>query len=48
MAECLRPGLAIVLYDDELEGEAVAEYDAGDQSWWARPDHATYRDLSYR
>ena len=46
LAHCLKPGLSIVLYDESLEVEAVAEYDEVDEGWWARPDQATYRDLA--
>ena len=43
--EQLRSGMRVVLHEDGLEAEAVAEYDEADQSWWVHPDPATYRDL---
>ena len=41
----LRPGLAVVLYDETLEVEAVAELAEPGQRWMARPNWQTSRDL---
>ena len=45
LADCHRPGLPVLLYDETLEVEAIAEFDEADNGWWARPDQATYRDV---
>ena len=42
----LRTGERVLLYDEEMEVEAVAEYDAESQYWLAAPDWTTRRDLS--
>ena len=47
LAESLRPSLPVVLDDETLEVEAIAECDEADNGWWARPDRATYRDVPY-
>lgn len=41
----LRPGLPVVLYDEDMEVEAKAEFDRADDAWWARPDWSTRREL---
>ena len=45
LAASLRPGLAVVLYDEGLEVEAVLEHDASSDTWWGRPGWSTGRDL---
>ena len=45
LAPSFRPGLAVVLYDEGLEVEAILEYDAPSGSWWGRPDWSTSLDL---
>jgi hypothetical protein len=40
-----RPGLRLVLYDEELEVEAEVEGEIGNGWWLARPDWSTRRDL---
>lgn len=42
----LRPGERVLLYDEEMEVEAVAEYDAESRYWLAAPDWTTRRDLT--
>lgn len=43
----LRPGLRVVLYEEDLEAEAVVERDEERNIWWGCPDPATYRDLPW-
>lgn len=46
LADALRPGLKVVLYEDgSFEVDAVVEYDPVQGSWLAQPDWSTRRDL---
>ncbi len=42
--EPLRPGLRVVIYDHDNEGEAILELARG--TWWARIDWATVKDMN--
>lgn len=42
----LRAGERVILFDEEMQVEAVASYDAGHHLWLAAPDWSTRRDLS--
>ena len=46
LAEGLRPGLVVTLYDEEMEVEATVEFDEKDHTWLGQPDWSTRRDLS--
>ena len=37
----------VVVYDETMEVEAAIELDAATNTWWARPDWLTKRDLDY-
>ncbi len=43
----LRPGLPVILYDETLEVEAIAEFDEQCKEWVGRPDWSPRRDLPY-
>ena len=45
LAKALQPGLVVTLYDEEMEVEALVEFDAHDQAWLGHPHWATRRDL---
>ena len=45
LAQALRPGLVVTLYDEEMEVRATVEFDAHDQVWLGHPHWATRRDL---
>lgn len=45
LESCLRPGLSIVLYDEEMEVEAAVEFDDEQKQWLGKPDWSTRRDL---
>jgi len=45
LVQMLRPGLSVTLYDEEMEVEAVVEFDEHDQVWLGQPDWSTQRDL---
>ena len=45
LAVCLRPGLAVVFYDEEMEVEGIVEFDEEHQVWLGRPIWGTRRDL---
>ena len=45
LAQALRPGLLVTLYDEEMEVEAVVECDEHGQAWLGQPDWSTRRDL---
>ena len=45
LLKLLRPGMRVVLYDSELEVEAIAEYDAAYKGWLGKPDWSTRRYL---
>ena len=42
----LHPGLVVTLYDEEMEVEAVVEFDEHDKVWLGQPHWSTRRDLS--
>ena len=42
----LHPGLVVTLYDEEMEVEAVVEFDEHDRIWFGQPHWSTRRDLS--
>ena len=42
----LRPGLVVTLYDEEMEVEAVVEFDEHDRAWLGQPHWSTRRGLS--
>lgn len=41
----LCPGERVLLYDEQMEVQAVASYDAGHHLWLAAPDWPTRHDL---
>lgn len=41
----LSPGLTVVLYEEEMEVEGMAVFDAEHQQWFAQPHWETRRDL---
>ena len=45
LVQKLRPGLTVMLYDEEMEVAAVVEFDKHDQVWLGQPDWSTRRDL---
>ncbi len=45
LVQTLRPGLSVMLYDEEMEVAAVVEFDEHDQVWLGQPDWSTRRDL---
>jgi hypothetical protein len=46
LLEFLRPGMALVLFDEEsLEVDAVAEFEPELEFWYGVPDWSTRRDL---
>jgi hypothetical protein len=45
LAQALRPGLLVTLYDEEMEVEALVEFDAQDQVWLGQPHWSTRREL---
>ena len=47
LLEHLRPGLLVLLCDETLEVEAIAEFDEEHQRWLARPNWSTSPDLPY-
>lgn len=42
----LHSGLVVMLYDEEMEVEAVVEFDEHDKIWLGQPNWSTRRDLS--
>jgi len=46
LAQDLRPGLIVTLYDEEMEVEASVEFDEQDQVWLGQPNWSTRRALS--
>ena len=48
LEKALRPGLAVTLYDEEMEVEAIVEFDAHDHIWLGQPNWSTHRDLPSR
>jgi hypothetical protein len=42
----LHPGLVVTLYDEEMEVEAVVEFDEHDRACLGQPNWSTRRDLS--
>ena len=45
LAADLRPGLSVVLYDEEMEVEGIVEFDEEHHVWLGQPNRATRRDL---
>jgi hypothetical protein len=45
LAQVLRPGMVVTLYDEEMEVQATLEFEAHDQVWLGHPHWATRRDL---
>ena len=45
LVQTLRPGLTVMLYDEEMEVPALVEFDEHDQVWLGQPDWSTRRDL---
>ena len=45
LAQTLRPGMVVTLYDEEMEVRATVEFDAHDQVWLGQPHWSTRRDL---
>ncbi len=45
LAQDLRPGLVVTLYDEEMEVAALVEFDQQDQVWLGQPYWSTRRDL---
>jgi hypothetical protein len=41
----LHPGLVVILYDEEMEVEAVVEFDEHDRAWLGQPNWSTRRDI---
>jgi hypothetical protein len=46
LLRALRPGLTVILYEDEMQVRAISEYDAKRKIWFGRPDWST-RKLLY-
>lgn len=47
LAAKLRPGRTVLLWSEDLEVQAVIEYDEDHGDWLARPDWSTSQDLPY-
>ena len=45
LAKDLRSGLVVTLYDEEMEVEALVEFDQKDHVWLGHPNWSTRRDL---
>jgi hypothetical protein len=45
LAKDLYPGLTVTLYDEEMEVEAIVEFDEHDHVWLGQPNWSTRRDL---
>lgn len=45
LAKDLRSGLVVTLYDEEMEVEAIVEFDEKDHVWLGQPNWSTRRDL---
>ncbi len=45
LAKDLRSGLVIMLYDEEMEVEAIVEFDEKDRVWLGQPNWSTRRAL---
>ena len=43
----LRPGLVVTLCDEEMEVEAIVEFDEQNQAWLGQPNWSTRRDLPF-
>ena len=41
----LQPGLTVTLYDEEMEVEAIVEFDVHEHVWLGQPNWSTRRDL---
>ena len=48
LAQDLRPGLVVTLYDEEMEVDALVEFDEQDQVWLGQPHWSTRRDRPLR
>ena len=48
LAKDLRPGLVVTLYDEEMEVDALVEFDEQDQVWLGQPHWSTRRDLPWQ
>jgi len=46
LMQALHPGSVVTLYDEEMEVEAVVEFDEHDKAWLGQPNWSTRRDLS--
>ena len=46
LAQDLRPGLVVALYDEAMEVKALVEFDEQDQVWLGQPNWSTRRDLA--
>jgi hypothetical protein len=46
LTQDLHTGLVVMLYDEEMEVEAVVEFDEHDKVWLGQPHWSTRRDLS--
>jgi hypothetical protein len=47
LAKDLRSGLVVMLYDEEMEVEAIMEFDEKDRVWRGQPNWSTRRDLPF-
>ena len=45
LAQDLRPGLVVALYNEEMKVAALVEFDEQDQVWLGQPNWSTRRDL---
>ena len=46
LVRILRPGMSVTLYDEEMEVEALVEFDSVNLIWQGRPNWTTCRDVS--
>ena len=47
LAKDLCSGLVVTLYDEEMEVEALVEFDEKDHVWLGQPNWSTRRDLPF-
>ncbi len=47
LAKKLRSGLVVTLYDEEMEVEAIVEFDEQNLVWRGQPNWSTRRDLPF-
>lgn len=45
LAKDFHPGLVVTLYDEEMEVEAIVEFDDHNHVWLGQPNWSTRRDL---